>query len=496
MPLAFLRDSKESTASSANPWRQWVPTELPNGHRFEVRRAEWYSHCDARSTTMHHPFSMKNSPHVEEQPSERVPVLQTLVRFVLRGVSSVPALSRWAVRQTPMATPGFFQDHLPALEEVRNRGPVVHDKLTGMFWASRVAEVVPLLKDPRCSHDPRTAKVGLIARLASAHDPDNTAASDMFLVDAPVHARLRRPFQRALSRRDPHALRTAIQAAANELLDSIGPASIFDIHAQFATPLSAKVVADVVGLGRVDIPALRADVDAIGRLHDPFLDRAGRQAAIAARRALLARCKVLVQSRRQTPQDDLTSHVLHTNDPALQLTDDEVAINVARFVVAGVQTTTALIGNAVYVLLSHLDEWAKVCQNPDLASNAVEETLRFLPPFSVLPRLTKEDIVVGGCPIAAGRTLLLGIAAVNRDPALVENGERFDISRAAFPHYSFGGGAHLCLGSALARMETEVALQALACRFPDMTISTSHPIVWREQVGSTDLRALHVDTAR
>jgi cytochrome P450 len=437
---------------------------------------------------------MKTSPTFESAQQERVPLLQRFVRIVQKTLSFVPPLARWAARQSPMATPGFFQDHLPALVDVRHRASVVRDTLTGMYWISRAADVAPLLKDPRCSHNPHTATTGVVARMAKTNDPDDTARSDMFLVDAPLHARLRRPFQRALGKRDTAELRRTIQSVAIDLLDGIGNVTTFDIPAQFATPLSVHVVAELVGLGRVDVAALRVEVDDIGRLHDPFLSRHGRLAAIAARRSLLARCARLVRSRQQTPMDDLTSQVIHHSDPAAPLTDDELAINVARFVVAGVQTTTALICNTMFALLQHPDELGKVRQSPELASKAVEEALRFIPPFSILPRLTKEPVMVDSCPIAAGQTLMLGIAAANRDPGLLEDADRFDISRASFPHFSFGGGAHLCLGAALARMETEIAVQELLRRFPDMTFSAKHPVVWREQVGLTDLRALHVDT--
>jgi cytochrome P450 len=438
---------------------------------------------------------METSGPFEATSQEHVPLLQRLARLVLKSLSLVPPLARWAARQTPIATPGFFQDHLPALVDVRHRAPVVRDKLTGMYWVSRAADVAPLLKDPRCSHDPHTAKSGVVARLAKTNDPDDTARSDMFLVDAPLHARLRRPFQRALGRRDPGELRTAIQSAAVELLDRLDNVTTFDVHAQFATPLSVHVVATLVGLGKIDVPALRREVDDIGRLHDPFLERRGRLAAIAARRALLARCAQLVRSRRQNPTEDLTSQIIRNSEPAAQLTDQELAINVARFVVAGVQTTTALICNTMITLLQHPEELAKVRENPDLASNAVEEALRFIPPFSILPRVTKEPVMVGGCPVGAGQTLMLGVAAANRDPGLLDDGDRFDISRPTFPHFSFGGGAHLCLGAALARMEAEIAVQQLLHRFPEMTLSAVHPVVWREQVGMTDLRALHVNTA-
>lgn len=437
---------------------------------------------------------METSRPVEMTSEERVPLLQTLTRIVMKSLSLVPPLARWAARQTPLATPGFFGNHLPALVDVRERAPVVRDKLTGMYWIARAADVAPLLKDPRCSHNPHTAKYGVIARLAKTNDPDDTAGSDMFLVDAPVHARLRRPFQRALGRRDPGELRSVIQSIAIELLGPVSHETTFDVHAQFATPLSAQVVANLVGLGKVDVPALRVEVDDIGRLHDPFLDNKGRLAAIAARRGLLARCAQLVQDRRQNPTEDLTSQIIRHSDPDDQLTDRELAINVARFVVAGVQTTTALICNTMIALLQHPDELTKVRQNLNLAAKAVEEALRFIPPFSVLPRLTKESVTVGGCPIAAGHTLMLGVAAANRDPSLIDDGDRFDISRPTIPHFSFGGGAHLCLGAALARMEAEVAIQELLRRFPEMALSSMYPVTWREQVGLSDVRALYVNT--
>jgi hypothetical protein len=146
---------------------------------------------------------------------------------------------------------------------------------------------------------------------------------------------------------------------------------------------------------------------------------------------------------------------------------------------AGNVTTTDLIGNGVLALLEHPAEWRKLQDNPALIPNAVEEMLRFDSPVVEGRRIVLTDIEVGGAVIAAGQTIATSLAAANHDPRAYPDADRFDVTRRDTHHHSFGGGLHYCLGAPLARMEGQVAVEALLRRFPNMRLAPGETPVRR-----------------
>jgi cytochrome P450 len=188
----------------------------------------------------------------------------------------------------------------------------------------------------------------------------------------------------------------------------------------------------------------------------------------------------LLESRRSEPGDDLVSDMARLQAQGEPLTDQEIVTNLSALLVAGNLTTTDLIGNAVRILLRRPEELAKLAADPALISAAVEETLRFEPPVDVTGRIASRDMTVGGCPIRATQAMSLSLRAANRDPAVFEDPHRFDITRKKSPHVAFGGGAHICIGAPLARLEAQVALSRLFARFPRLRLADPEaPLVWR-----------------
>jgi len=151
--------------------------------------------------------------------------------------------------------------------------------------------------------------------------------------------------------------------------------------------------------------------------------------------------------------------------------DDELRINLQALLIGGNLTTTDLIGNTVRNLLLNPSELAKLKADPAIINAVVEEALRFEPPVDITGRIASGDIDAGGCPLHAGQSITVSLRAANRDPAVYEDPHKFDVSRKHKPHVAFGGGAHICIGAPLARLETAIALVKLFERFPNLKLA-------------------------
>jgi len=154
-----------------------------------------------------------------------------------------------------------------------------------------------------------------------------------------------------------------------------------------------------------------------------------------------------------------------------QLDDEEMRLNLQALLVGGNLTTTDLIGNTVRNLLLHPEELAKLKADPGIINAVVEEALRFEPPIDVTGRISSADTEIAGCPVRQGQSMTVSLRAANHDPAVYDEPHRFDVSRKHKPHVAFGGGAHICIGAPLARLETAVALVKLFERFPNLRLA-------------------------
>jgi cytochrome P450 len=188
----------------------------------------------------------------------------------------------------------------------------------------------------------------------------------------------------------------------------------------------------------------------------------------------------LIAERKAEPRDDLVSDMTRLQAAGLAVNDIELRINLTALLVGGNLTTTDLIGNAVRLLLKNPAELAKLEADPGLIGAVVEEALRYEPPVDATGRVAPRRMEVSGCPVKQKENVTLFLRAANRDPEVFENPDAFDVTRAKKPHVAFGGGAHICIGAPLARLEAQVALLRLFERFPKLRLA--HPDaapVWR-----------------
>jgi cytochrome P450 len=301
--------------------------------------------------------------------------------------------------------------------------------------------------------------------------------SSMFFTNSPRHTRLRRRFNQAFTPRRINGLLPAIERLTGELLGQIGGRDRVDFMAEFAFPLPANVLGELLGVPEADRRWYRPRALALGALLE--LGASSQEtlhAAEAAAHELTGYFAQLAAQRRAQPRDDLVSALVQALEAdGAALSEEELIANLIVLFNAGFVTTTHLLGNGLTLLLEHPEQFARLGADPELAPSYVEEILRFELPTHFSVRWAAADAQVAGVTVPAGSWVLILLAAANRDPARFAAPDRFDPGRFSTAGgdqtLSFGAGAHYCLGAALARLEGVSALRALVERFPAIRLT-------------------------
>jgi len=291
-------------------------------------------------------------------------------------------------------------------------------------------------------------------------------------LNAPRHSRIRSLIARAFTARRIAGMRPAIEAMADKLLDTIANAgadgSSVEFMHDFAYLLPVNVICELIGIPERDREAFRPvarDLAAVFELHDAATLPAINAAAIE----LLAYFTALARQRRAAPRDDLLSDLLAISDSGDgRLSDAELLHNLTLLLVAGFETTTNLLGNGLQIILADPPAGDAVRDGSVSAPAFVEEVLRFDSPVQLTSRIG-YDTVLADVPVSAHTEVITLLGAGNRDPRRFASPGRFDALRADGGPLSFGGGAHFCIGAALARLEGSVAFPRLLNRFPKIS---------------------------
>jgi cytochrome P450 len=378
-----------------------------------------------------------------------------------------------------LASPDALADPHPLFHRMRREEPVHFSRALGAWLVTRYAEVVQAFRDPRLGGD-RTRTL-IDAQLAPAdrglvQDYERSHRRTLVTKDGPEHLRLRRLVLHGFTPARLDAARPVIRQAVDGLLDRVGAAGRLDVVQDFAEPLPTLVICELFGIPAADRPRLREWSDARTR----FFGLSRGDAAAAARAVNDATVHLedyfqrLAAERLRQPGDDLLSLLLAAHAEG-RLTAAEVSAQCQMLLIAGHVTTRDQLGNAVHALLRHPAQLAALRADPSRVGAAVEEALRYDPPASFIHRVAEADLEVGGRPVRKGQLVLLGIAAANRDPAVFPDPDRFDLGRGDRRHVAFGSGPHACLGMGLARLELELALEALVRRFPHLGLDPQDP---------------------
>ena len=353
------------------------------------------------------------------------------------------------------------EDPYPIYRALRDNAPVYVNEERG-FWAlSRHADVRRAIDDW-----PTFSSTGGIT-LERASDGVDPMLIEM---DPPRHTELRALVSRSFTPKRVAEMEAPTRSLAQELLAAVGPQ--FDAIEDFAGKLPMAVISTMLGIPRADQDAVRSWTDAMLHREEGNADITAD--GLAGATQLYGYLHRLVDARRQSPTNDMTSALIAASDDARALAPNEVMGFLFLLVIAGNETTTKLIGNALYWLWRFPDERARILADPALIPMAVEEILRYDTSTQALARLLTRDVELHGVTLPAGMKGLLLFGSANRDDRQWDRADTLDITRNPAGHLAFGHGIHHCLGAALARLETRVALEELLPRLGTYDIDAAN----------------------
>lgn len=376
--------------------------------------------------------------------------------------------TRGQVRYDPR-DPAIIQNPLPALLALQRTEPLYWCKELRGWLVTRHEDIRSLQLDHRVSADRLSPYLAGQAAEAREKVADLVRYLNTWVAfkDPPDHSRLRQGMNRVLTHKVIASLHDSIDEIIKDRLDSIDAQGLdeFDFISEFANPLPASVIMDLLGVPRSDMEMLR---DWSGMIQ-PFIGNAtssedkytlGRDGITA----LADYFRDVIRDRELRPGQDVISHFVSVRAEGL-LSEDELVGMCMLFLFAGHETTTNLIGNGLRALIAHPEQEAMLRADRGLIAGAVEEMLRFDGPTGALVRVLKEDMELYGQTMRTGDRLYLMVNAANHDPSRFDAPERFDITRNPNPHLAFNVGAHFCLGAPLARAEAAKAINGVLDRY-------------------------------
>jgi cytochrome P450 len=363
-----------------------------------------------------------------------------------------------------MATPEGHADPYPLYRRLQAAAPVHRSSLDGVWYVSGFEACRHVLGDTRIGKNNQ-----FIVRRHGV-DPERIRLAQrrqrtsMITANPPEHTRLRGAAKGAFIPPAMAGLQPRVEAIVAERLDRLAALGEADVMAELAFPMPVTVVGEMVGVPEEDRewfrPLMRILVssDSFNRTPEMHarVERAGDE--------LEAYFVDLIARRRKEPADDLLSYFIAQADDGL-LDDDELFATITLLFFAGFLTTTNLIGNGLTTLFDHPAEQARLWAQPELATSAVEEIVRFDSPVQFVHRNVLEDFELDGHHLAKGDIVMALLAAANRDPVRFDDPDRFDIGRPDNLHLAFAWGLHFCLGARLARMEGQLVFAGLVERF-------------------------------
>ena len=415
------------------------------------------------------------------QPQYVIPTLRVLAK---RDWSS-KLLTRSLAPFNPL-DPRRYVDPYAMYEEIRPHGPVYHHGRLDEWIITGNAEGEEALRAD-VSVD-RSAVLDVVSPYKNvSSDTMDLFTSLLLTVDPPRHSRLRGLVSRAFTPRAVAALEPTVVEVASELLDDL-PSALqagaqgqqVDITERFGSQLPIYVIGDLLGLPREHRQRLKQLSDVIARFVDPLtgFDPGEMDRAVDELKAVF---DVEIERRRKTPSDDMLSALVEAEEDGDRLNNTELHSMILLLMVAGHETTTGLIGNAVYWMDQYRGARQMLIEEPGLMTNAVEEFLRFDSPVQATDRKVVEEVTIGGHLIPKGGSITVLLGAANRDPRLFDRPNELLVDRESPRSLSFGHGIHHCIGAALARMETRVALTALLERYPDYGVDRDG-VRWKRSI--------------
>jgi cytochrome P450 len=353
-------------------------------------------------------------------------------------------------------------DPYPIYRQLREHGPVCRGG-PGQWVFPRHAEVSALLRDPRLGREyPEQYQA-----LSIGEGPANDYLQRIIINrDGDAHTRLRRLLTKSLTPGMVRSLARPIGALVDGILDRLADRDEWDLVTDLAVPVPMAVVSELLGIPAADREAIEKWSTSLAQTFAVFIPDDKRHEAHEAVVRLRGYFAELLRERRRRPGEDLLSRmVTAVRDGTEPLTDEEIVDNALFVHYAGFETTTIAIATGGRILTAEQDSQRRLRADPGIVGTALEEFMRYDAPIPTTSRLALEPIEIAGHTVRRGRVVVLLLASANRDESVFSHPDRMDLTRSPNPHVSFGGGVHLCLGAALARVEGAVVFERLLARF-------------------------------
>lgn len=378
---------------------------------------------------------------------------------------------------------GFVEWPYDQYRRLRAEDPIHRSELLHGYCVTRYADVNAILRDATVSAvidnaDPTPLTVDEIRRRDEAERGGRT----LVLLDDPDHAQLRKLIMGPFRPREVDGLRDLVEERVRVRADDLVARQVdgvveFDLIEDFAYPLPVEIFCQMLGIPEEDHPVFRFWVNCIARSLDPVMDEVEREALVAHTDEMYAFLEELVAAKRGRHDDDILAGLIDAEEDGQTLTHEELMAQIMTLYVAGHEPTAGHVGNGMLALLHHPDQLALLRADRSLLRNAVSELLRYDGPNQFVRRIAMRDMdfdtPAGPVTIPARSVIYASPGSANRDEARWgDSVDRVDITRTdAGQHLQFGAGIHACLGSHLARLQSEVMITALLDRFDDLELA-------------------------
>ena len=362
----------------------------------------------------------------------------------------------------------FFDDPYDTYADLREHAPCYYSEQYDFYALSRFDDVVTAHRD----FETFTSTHGQTYEQLSSGEPSDMGS--IISMDPPEHTRYRKLVSRSFTPLSIGKYEALVREIISGYLDPLMGRRQFDILEEFAAPFPVEIISTILGVPPEDRQQIRHWTDEM--LHREEGSAMGNRAAAEAGMAQGMYLFQLAQQKRAEPANDMLTALIEaeveTNDGSMTHLDDaEIAGFGTLLAAAGSETVTKLVGNAVVLFHRHPDQWAKVLDDPSVVGNAVEEILRYWAPSQYQGRYSTVDSEWHGVAIPKYKPVFLITGAANRDPRRYDDPDRFDITREPGLAVGLGHGLHVCLGAALARLESRVAIEEIARRWPAFEVN-------------------------
>lgn len=384
----------------------------------------------------------------------------------------------------------------PTYHRLRSVDPVHQYFIGGNWIVTRYADVKAVLRSSCIRTDDRPKSIKernqyLQDKGKNLNTLAFTTSRFLFYMDPPDHTRLRGLVGKAFSSIVVERMRPRIQKTVNELLDKVRHKGSMDIVTDLASPLSVNVISTLLGIPNEAQQQLHQWINVLSRILDPLVSLAEYEAMNKATEEFQEYLRVLIAERKKEPQEDFISILIAAKEQNDSLSQEEILAVCTLLFGAGEETTGNTIGNGMLALLNHPDQIEQLKREPTKIQSAVEEIIRYDSAIQMLTRIATDNLEIGNKTIKAGEKIVLCLGAANRDPAEFPNPDQLNINRDQNHHVAFADSIHYCLGAALARVETQIAINTLLQEFPGLKLA-SNKLEWRKSIVLRGLKALPV----